>query len=123
MMAWEEAEIGRNRLFRALHNKWYFDEIYDGTVIRATLALRMALDWFDTCVVDGLVNGVAYITRAISFLEGLFDSLVVDGAVNLVGDIIIWAGARLRRIQTGRLQTYVVLVLAGILVIMAIRII
>ena len=24
MMAWEEAEIGRNRLFRALHNKWYF---------------------------------------------------------------------------------------------------
>ena len=100
-----------------------FDEIYDGTVIRATLALRMALDWFDTWVVDGLVNGVAYITRAVSFLEGLFDSLVVDGAVNLVGDIITWAGARLRRIQTGRLQTYVLLVLAGILVIMAIRII
>ena len=123
MIAWEETQIGRNKLFRALHNKWYFDEIYDATVIRATLGIRKALDWFDKRVIDGLVNGAATVTRGISFWEGLFDAWVVDGAVNLVGRIITWAGAGLRRIQTGRLQTYVVLAMAGILVIMVIRII
>ena len=110
-------------MFRALHNKWYFDEIYDATVIRATLGIRRALDWFDKWVIDGLVNGAAMVTRGISFLEGLFDNWVVDGAVNLVGRIITRAGAGLRRVQTGRLQTYVVLVMAGILAIMVIRII
>ncbi len=123
MIAHETTQVEQDRLFRTLNNKWYFDEFYDATVIRATLAVRMMLNWFDMWIVDGLVNALAAITRGISWLEGLFDTWVVDGAVNGLADTIIWAGARLRRIQTGQLQTYVVFVLAGILVLMILRMI
>ena len=123
MISQEATQLEKSKMFRTLNNKLYFDEFYDATVIRATLALRMALNWFDMWVVDGLVNASAAITRGISFLEGRFDDWVVDGAVNGLGNLILWAGARLRGIQTGRLQTYVVLVLAAILVLMVIQMI
>ncbi|MEK6778242.1 MAG: NADH-quinone oxidoreductase subunit L, partial [Candidatus Deferrimicrobiota bacterium] len=42
-----------------LKNKWYFDELYEATVIAGTKALSRALGWFDNNVVDGLVNLVA----------------------------------------------------------------
>ncbi len=123
MISQEATQLEQSRLFRTLNNKWYFDEFYDATVIRATLTVRMALNWFDMWVVDGLVNASAAITRGISYLEGLFDNWVVDGAVNGVAWVITWAGAKLRRIQTGRLQTYVIFVLAGILVLMILQMI
>jgi len=69
------------------------------------------------------VNFAATFTRGISYVEGLFDTYVVDGLVNGVASVIVRSGASLRRIQTGRLQTYIVLVMAGILVLMLIRMI
>jgi NADH-quinone oxidoreductase subunit L len=41
----------------------------------------------------------------------------VDGAVNLVADATIAAGRSLRRVQTGRIQTYLYGALAGALVV------
>ena len=85
------------------------------------LTVRLALDWFDKWVVDGLVNASAAITRGISRFEGAFDSWIVDGAVDGVASVVTRAGSSLRQIQTGRIQSYVVMALVGILVIMVIR--
>jgi NADH-quinone oxidoreductase subunit L len=74
-------------------------------------------------VVDGLVNASARVTRGVSYVHGMFDNLVVDGLVDGVAGAITWAGGRLRLLQTGRLQTYVVLMMAGILVLMIVRVI
>jgi NADH-quinone oxidoreductase subunit L len=121
MIAKESSWLERRGLFRTLNGKWYFDELYDATAIRAVLTLRLVLDWFDEWIVDGLVNASAAITRGISRFEGAFDNWIVDGAVNGVAGVITRAGASLRQVQTGRLQSYVVMVLVGILVIMVIR--
>jgi NADH-quinone oxidoreductase subunit L len=121
MMEYEAGLMERSWLFRALHNKWYFDEMYAASFLKGTMSLRMILAWFDTWIVDGIVNLSAYFTRALAWLHGLFDNKVVDGLVNLVADTIIEAGGQLRRVQTGRLQTYVVLALAGIVVLMVAR--
>jgi NADH-quinone oxidoreductase subunit L len=123
MIAQENGWLENSVLYRALYNKWYFDEFYEATFIRAILVGRMALNWFDSRVVDGIVNFAATFTRGISYVEGLFDTYVVDGLVNGVASVIVRSGASLRRIQTGRLQTYIVLVMAGILVLMLIRMI
>lgn len=117
----EAALLERSLLFRQLHNKWYFDEIYQATFVRGLLAVRMAFNRFDARVVDGLVNLSASATTVLARLDGHFDNWVVDGLVNGVAGVVTRAGAALRRVQTGRLQTYVVLVLFGILVLMAIR--
>ncbi len=121
MIALEEASLQSGGFFRTLNRKWYFDEIYEATFVQSVMVGRTVLNWFDIHIVDGLVNLLATVTRGISFIDRLFDEWVVDGLVNAVAGVIGWAGAGLRRIQTGRLQTYVVLVMAGILVLMVIR--
>lgn len=67
-------------------------------------------------MIDGTVNGVATLTRQMSFASGKFDSVVVDGLVNLVAYLTGLFGLMLRKVQTGRVQTYIAFVLFGVMV-------
>ena len=65
--------------------------------------------------IDGLVDTSARATVRVSKWSGRFDLGIVDGLVNLTADVIYAVGARLRRVQTGYLRSYVLfLVLAAI---------
>ncbi|GAB4227608.1 MAG: NADH-quinone oxidoreductase subunit L [Deltaproteobacteria bacterium] len=116
---------GVARTFRGLHtfleNKWYFDELYDKTVIGGTVAFAKFLAWFDLHVVDGVVNLAAQLGVFASFLAGKFDNFVVDGAVNGVASATIGGGSILRRLQTGKLHHYVFVLAGGALVIFLIK--
>jgi NADH-quinone oxidoreductase subunit L len=65
------------------------------------------------------VNGVAALTRAVSWINGLFDRYIIDGMVNAVANITFGIGNKFRRIQTGNINTY----LYGILVAIALAVI
>ena len=104
-----------------LLNKWYFDELYEATVIGGSKALSRGLAWFDLHVVDGLVNLAAQLGVFASFLIGKFDNYVVDGAVNGVASATIGSGSILRRLQTGKLYHYVFALAGGALVIFLIK--
>ena len=68
-------------LARAMRNRFYFDELYQATVIRWHDFLAKAADWFDRWIIAGLgVRGT-------------------HGTTEL-------AGRALRLLQTGNLQTY-----------------
>jgi NADH-quinone oxidoreductase subunit L len=123
LLAKEERARKENRLYRAMLNKWYFDEFYGATFIRGTLALRMALAWFDGKVIDGIVNLVGAVTVVVAKLDGLFDNWVVDGAVNGTGTLIAGLGDALRRLQTGRIQAYLIMAMAGIVLMMALQLV
>jgi NADH-quinone oxidoreductase subunit L len=58
--------------------------------------------------------------RAVSWISGQLDNWVVDGAVNGVATIMQTTGEGLRRIQTGRLQTYLAYVAASAVVLILI---
>jgi NADH-quinone oxidoreductase subunit L len=103
-------------LHRFLLNKWYFDELYNGAVVGGTLALSRVLRWFDNTIIDGIVNASGWVTKLVSFISGKFDTYVVDGAVNASGYLSAFAGLVLRKTQTGRIQTYVVLTLLGVMI-------
>ncbi len=75
-------------LYDTLLGKYYVDELYDATVVRGTFALANALwRYVDVVVIDGLVNGVGGVVQAQSSL---------------------W-----RRLQTGNVQHYALIFLAG----------
>ncbi len=105
-------------LYNLSYNKWFFDEIYQATVIGGTLLLGNILAWFDTYIVDGIVNGSAWFTRGFSKLSGLFDTFVVDGLVNFTAFLSGFIGLSVRKIQTGKVQTYLVLVVFSVLVLL-----
>jgi NADH-quinone oxidoreductase subunit L len=108
-------------LHNFLQNKWYFDELYEATVINGSKALSRGLYWFDLHVVDGLVNLAAQLGVFVSFLVGKFDDYVVDGAVNGLASATTGSGSVLRRLQTGKLYHYVFVLAGGALIIFLIK--
>ena len=108
-------------VYNLFWNKYYFDEFYDGVLVALTVWKSRLFAQFDGSIVDGIVNGVGTVTRNIFAASiGFFDNRVVDGIVNRVAEITWAAGGRIRRIQTGAIQTYLFVVLGGIVLIILI---
>jgi NADH-quinone oxidoreductase subunit L len=99
---------------RVLTNKYYVDELYDATVIRGTMASASGLWTFDRTVVDGAVNGSGWLTIFASWFSSLIDKYIVDGLVNLVGSILQESSFVFRRLQTGLIQNYALLMVCGV---------
>ncbi len=99
-------------------NKWYIDELYHYTFISGTIALSKILSWFDSNIIDGAVNGTAYITRVFANVSNLFDKYIVDGLVNFTAFISGFIGMSFRRFQSGKVQAYLVLVVFSVLILL-----
>ncbi|MCB2231051.1 NADH-quinone oxidoreductase subunit L [bacterium] len=104
-----------------LYNKWYFDELYSFVIINPILALGRFLWTFDARIVDGLVNGAAWLTIVWADIKWWFDKWIVDGAVNGAGWIVSQGSGLLRLIQNGAVQFYALFVLGGLLVLIAFK--
>jgi len=119
----ELAEAWRARwagVHRVLLNKYYVDELYQSTVVRGTMSGGRGLWRFDGRVVDGAVNGAGWLTIVSSWCSQLFDRYAVDGAVNLIGWSASESSFSLRRIQTGLIQNYALVMLLGVFVFVSI---
>src|SRR6185436_5985304 len=103
-------------LFQAIQNKYWVDEIYQATFIAWALRLRLVLADMDRWVVDGIVNGASVLARGAAWVTGAIDHYLVDGVVNFVAEGTLSAGAKLRTVQTGRIQSYVYGLLGGVAV-------
>ncbi len=104
-------------LYKLFKNKWYFDEIYWAVLVLPCLAFARFCARVDKVLIDGLVNGSAYLTERFSHLDGILDKVGVDGVVNALGQIVYNVGDWSRAIQTGKLRNYLmflVLALVGL---------
>jgi NADH-quinone oxidoreductase subunit L len=103
---------------RVLTNKYYVDELYGATVVRGTLGSARGSWAFDRLVIDGAVDGSGWLTRLSAWISHMIDKYAVDGLVNLAG----WATGEgsyvLRRIQTGLIQNYALVMLMGVFAIL-----
>ena len=107
-------------LYKLSFNKWYFDEIYYASFVAGTVGLSKSLAWFDNTIIDGLVNFSATFTRGFSRASGKFDNIVVDGLVNFMAYLSAFIGLIFRRFQTGKVQTYIVLVIFSLVILLLI---
>jgi len=110
-------------IYTFLYNKWYFDELYMATIVNPTYWLMEIMFKFDQLVIDGMVNGAGKLTLFFAWAYERFDTYVVDGAVNGSGYLSMFFGRNIRRIQTGQLQTYALVVFLGAVVFMFIKLI
>jgi NADH-quinone oxidoreductase subunit L len=106
---------------RILANKYYVDELYDATVVRGTWALAYALYLFDVKVIDGmLVHGARNLTLISSMISGFFDKYVVDGLVNLTGAVLDAFSRLFRRLQSGYVGSYALVLAVGMFALVAV---
>ena len=111
---WEARERGRP-FFGASVNGWWLDALYTRTVVAFVEWSSAFLDEFDHRVIDGLVSAAAGLTRVVAWVVGRADDAVVDGAVRALSEGTLRAGGRLQRVQSGRIQTYVLVILLGVI--------
>ena len=108
-------------LYTLCWNKYFFDEFYNGVIVALSVAWAGFLRAFDLRVIDGIVNLVGFVTRAVvAAFTGWFDNKFVDGLVNWVAQITWSVGGRVRRIQTGAIQNYLLIVLGGVVLLILI---
>lgn len=105
-------------LYNGSLHRWYIDEIYAHSAIGGTMLLSRGLAWFDLTVVDGLVNGFAWLGRLSGVLSSWFDATVVDGLVNLTALLSGLLGAGFRKFQNGRVQTYILYLICSIVLLL-----
>jgi NADH-quinone oxidoreductase subunit L len=105
-------------LYTFSFNKWYFDELYHKTFVAGTLGLARLAAWFDLKVIDGIVDGSAEVTKAFSKSIGWFDDKVIDGLVNFTAGLSGFIGAVFSRFQTGKVQTYIIMVIFSLVILL-----
>ena len=79
-------------MHKILVNKYYVDEIYDIAIVQTVIGIGDAL-WksFDVQVIDGIVNGIAKLLQ--------------------------WIASGVRRIQTGLVSNYALMMAIGIILV------
>jgi NADH-quinone oxidoreductase subunit L len=102
-----------------LRNRWYIDALYEQRILNG-LVLRAAAGaaQMDTSFVDGTVNGASWLSRRVARIAGWFDHSVVDGLVRLVSGSTRFFSWPFRAMQTGFVQTYAFLFIAGVLAVL-----
>jgi NADH-quinone oxidoreductase subunit L len=93
-------------LYQLSYNKFYVDELYDLIIIRPILGFAGWMWRFDAGIIDGLVNGTAWLTVLWSDVKQWFDKWIVDGVVNGSGWIVRQGATIGRFLQNGRVQFY-----------------
>jgi NADH-quinone oxidoreductase subunit L len=101
------------RAWALVFNKYYVDELYDATVVRGSLVFSRVLYWIDQNVIDGFVNFMGWLGRAVAYVDAAIDKYIVDGAVNGLASLTWNSGSALRRVQTGHIQSYLYGALGG----------
>jgi len=107
-------------LYPLLEHKYYIDDFYmDGIVRPIRGPVARAVDWFNGHVIDLVVNGAGLIATKLATVVYWFDQKGIDGAINASAGATGSAGGVLRLLQTGRIQQYVFLMVAGTVALVA----
>ncbi len=115
-----ESQAARDRfsipvLYPILENKYFIDDFYMKGIINPTrLQIAAAVNWSNDRIIDFAVNAAGVATRvAARFVYDILDQLGIDFGINAAGAVTGEAGGALRLTQTGKVQQYAAVVVAG----------
>ncbi len=99
-------EAAQPFFYKVLENKYFIDEIYEGTVIRFNAFAAWLCDFADRWIFGGAVMLVKYITVGLAWLYRLTDEYFVNLGFDTGCEALRESGGGLSKLQTGRVQTY-----------------
>jgi len=102
------------QLYKTLQNKYYFDEFYDKVFVQPAYWISETFSylWMDRKVIDGILHAVARFSYALGlFFRDFIDGPVINGFGDFMGERAKWVGNKMRVIQTGKVQQYMLIAL------------
>lgn len=100
---------------RWLRGRFFVDEFYAATLVRAHGVWAQLADWLDRLVIGGLVMGSGWAVRGAALLLRWMDEWVVNAGFDGGCRGLDMGGGWLSRIQNGQAQRYLALAGAGVI--------
>lgn len=100
--------------YALLYNQFYVDELYDATIVRGTLASARGLRAVDRRVVNAAIDGLGALTQISAWFSHMIDKYLVDAVVNGLARGAGRGSFLIRRLQTGLVQNYALLMVLGL---------
>jgi NADH-quinone oxidoreductase subunit L len=109
----------RNALAHAgytfLVNKYYLDDLYEGVIVAGIKGpIARVSYWINQNVIDAIVKGTGLVARSIAGATYRVDQDVLDAGYNALAQETGASGGLLRRVQTGRLQWYALVMFVAV---------
>jgi len=106
-------------LYPVLKNKYYVDELYVRVFVKPSqwFSRVVVSEFMDKGVIDGILHTIAKVFIWIGDFIKLLNIWLIDGVGDGIPELIGMFGARFRRIQTGRIQQYMLYVAIAVIVI------
>lgn len=112
---YELSALPPNRFTEWVYHHFYLDTLYDLTLVRPVMHLAAGAAAFDRRVIDYSLNTFSKILVVFAKIIAWFDRTVVDGLVRGSGALARGSGHLGRWMQSGKLQTYYIFSLLGLL--------
>jgi NADH-quinone oxidoreductase subunit L len=106
-------------MHNTLKNKYFFDELYELIFVRPSqwFAREVAYEFIDLGIIDGFLHLIARVGTWIGDLVKMINLWLIDGVGDGIPELIARFGVWFRRLQTGSVQQYMLLLaLAAILI-------
>src|SRR6202047_4143735 len=111
-------------LYTVLFSKCFADEGYDyvftgrrkiGNIRLGAMGAGEAASWFDAKIIDGAVNDIGWVTRAVATLSTWWDEWIIDGVgVNRRAYATLPFAYIARLFEWGLVQWYALVMVAGL---------
>jgi NADH-quinone oxidoreductase subunit L len=102
-----------------LKNKYYLDEVYQRVFIRPSQVFSAVVvnEWIDRGIIDGFLHLIGRVSVWIGDFFKVLNTWLIDGVGDGIPELVAVFGNWFRRIQTGRVQQYLLLVMAAVILI------
>ncbi len=109
-------------VYTLLENKYYFDELYELIFVRPArwLAEKVIYLAIDKGIIDGTLHTIGRAVEWWAFRNKDFDTYVVNGFGDAVPNGIGNLGDAFKYVQSGRVQQYLAVAIAGVLMLAAV---
>ena len=108
-------------LYPLLRQKYYLDHVALGLVWVIREPAARAVNWVNDYVIDAVVNGVGALCQGLAtWVYSGLDQRGIDGVVHGLSVGASGMGGLIRRIQSGRVQQYAGLLVAGLLLLVVV---
>lgn len=97
---------------------WYQDALYNKIILPFLLNSANCLAWFDEQILDRIVVGFAKAQVVFAQVVRWFDAYIVDGLVHFSSNSIGRMGMLTKSMQTGKVQSFIVLSFVFVLLIL-----
>jgi NADH-quinone oxidoreductase subunit L len=102
-------------VYTLLERKYFLDDIYLGGIVRPIQYRVSAFaNWTNQNILDGAVNGTAWLTRKLGLGVNQVYQKVIDGAVNGIGMATGLTGGLLKLLESGNVQRYAAYLFGGV---------